>query len=105
MDFSEIFERVSKVEEVLRQDPAGVYTRSDFATRDRCRRVVELAARYSTHSEIETARVALEAARAGEASAHDRKRHVGYYLLDEGAVRSKGASVAVRRGGSARGVG
>ncbi len=90
VDFSEIFERVSKVEEVLRQDPAGVYARSDFATRDRCRRVVELAARYSTHSEIETARVALEAARAGEASSHDRKRHVGYYLLDAGVSEVEG---------------
>ena len=87
VDFSEVFERVSKVDEALRQDPAGVYTRSSFDTRDRCRRAVELAARYSTYSEVETAQVALDAARAGEASAHDRKRHVGYYLLDEGVAQ------------------
>ncbi len=84
MDFKHIVERVSKVEQVLRADPSGVYTRSDFATRDRCRRAIELTARYSPRSEIETARVVLEAACEGEDSAHNRGQHVGYYLLDEG---------------------
>ncbi len=84
VNFNDVFESVSKVEEALRQDPVGVYPRSDFATRDRCRRAVELAARYSPCSEIETARVVLEVARHGDSSAHERKQHVGYYLLDEG---------------------
>ena len=87
LDFKQVFERVSKVEEVLREDPSGVYARSDFATRDRCRRAIELTARYSPRSENETARVVLEAAREGDASAHNRRQHVGYYLLDDEGLR------------------
>ncbi|HEX6260691.1 MAG TPA: glycosyltransferase family 2 protein, partial [Woeseiaceae bacterium] len=84
VDFKQIFERVSRVEQILREDPSGIYARSDFATRDRCRRAIELTARHSTRSESDTAREVLEAAREGEASPHNRKQHVGYYLLDEG---------------------
>ena len=38
---TEVFEAVSLVDAELRKDPAGVYTRSDFATRDQCRRSIE----------------------------------------------------------------
>ena len=38
-DFTAIFDAVSLVEAELRLDPAGIYTHSDFATRDRCRRI------------------------------------------------------------------
>jgi len=37
---------VSRMEAILREDPAGIHARSDFGTRDRCRRVVEAASGY-----------------------------------------------------------
>ena len=40
-DWSEFFESVSLVEQVLRRDPAGVYGRMDFRSRDRYRHAVE----------------------------------------------------------------
>ena len=41
MDWREFVETMSVVEQTLREDPAGVYGRMDFATRDRYRHVVE----------------------------------------------------------------
>jgi cyclic beta-1,2-glucan synthetase len=40
-DWSEFFETVSLVEQVLQRDPAGVYGRMDFRSRDRYRHAVE----------------------------------------------------------------
>jgi hypothetical protein len=42
------FEQTSRVEQILRDDPAGIYTRMDFDTRNSYRSVVEELARYST---------------------------------------------------------
>jgi hypothetical protein len=72
-DFTTIFEAVSLVEAELRRDPAAIYTRSDFATRDRCRRVVEQTARTSAKEELEIARLAIGIATVAEDPSH---RHV-----------------------------
>ena len=40
-DWSEFFESVSLVEQVLQRDPAAVYGRMDFPSRDRYRHAVE----------------------------------------------------------------
>jgi cyclic beta-1,2-glucan synthetase len=87
MDWEAFVERQSAIEATLRQDPAEVYGRMMFATRDQYRHVVERIARRSRRDEATVARDALELAQAapsngtGEA---DRRRHVGYYLVDEG---------------------
>ena len=41
IDWPLFFERVSLVEQILREDPAGAYAKMDFATRDRYRHSVE----------------------------------------------------------------
>ncbi|MEA4855796.1 MAG: cyclic beta 1-2 glucan synthetase, partial [Solidesulfovibrio sp.] len=63
-----------------------MHARQDFATRDRCRHVVEEVARGSAQSELEVTRQALSLARgaAQRLGADDRAAHVGYYLLDRG---------------------
>jgi cyclic beta-1,2-glucan synthetase len=88
LDWGEFFERTNLVEPILRRDPAGVYGRQDFATRDRCRKTVERLARHSRFTEVEVARRATERARraqraGGEAGAPPVD-HVGYYLLGPG---------------------
>lgn len=45
IDWREIFEKQSRVEAILREDPSWVYTRMDFDTRDRYRHAVEEIAR------------------------------------------------------------
>jgi cyclic beta-1,2-glucan synthetase len=90
LDWNEFFERTSLVEAVLRDDPAGVYARQDFVTRDRYRRVVERLARGRRLSEIQVARrvVALAREAQGDTTADPitaaRRAHIGYYVLDRG---------------------
>jgi len=82
LQYLKIVESVSRMEAILRQDPAGIHTRSDFATRDMCRRVVEAAARQSKVSELDVARLAVDLAQ--PAPSGSREHCVAYYLLDEG---------------------
>lgn len=49
------FEDTSRVEAILRTDPAGAYERMDFETRDRCRVAVEQIAQWARHSEVDIA--------------------------------------------------
>jgi cyclic beta-1,2-glucan synthetase len=81
LDWSKLFERVSRVDAVLWTDPAGVYPEMDFATRDRYRHTVEEVSRRSNLSEIDVALKALELANASD---EPILSHVGYYLIDEG---------------------
>jgi len=86
MDWRTFVERQSRMEAILREDPAGCYHRMTFATRDGYRHVVEQIARRSHRAEEAVARLALDRARAGKSrEAEDpRQAHVGYYLIAEG---------------------
>src|SRR5688572_27607094 len=81
IDYRKVFEAASRSEAELRKDPAGIYSRSDFATRDRARQVIANFARQTRHLESEIARAAVAKA-AG--SANEPSNQVLYYLLDEG---------------------
>ena len=83
LDWAAFFERASRVEAELRQDPAGVYARQDFPTRDRYRREVEKLSRGSRYDEGEVARQAVGMA-ARRAHSEPPVNHVGYYLIDRG---------------------
>ncbi|TVR07365.1 MAG: cellobiose phosphorylase [Salinarimonadaceae bacterium] len=76
------FEQVSRVEAILREDPADVYSTMDFETRDHYRKVVEEIADDSPASEWEVAEAALKLTRA-HAGAR-RRGHVGCWLVAEG---------------------
>ncbi len=85
-DWREFVERMSVVEQVLREDPGGIYGRMDIPTRDRYRHAVEKIAKRSPLSEGEVARRAIQlsgedASRRGR---DDRAAHVGFYLIDKG---------------------
>jgi cyclic beta-1,2-glucan synthetase len=80
-----IIERVSVVDRVLRRDPAGVYARMEFESRDLYRQTVEQIAESSPYGEEHVARTAV--ALAGENPFGSRESHVGYYLLDGGVAR------------------
>ncbi len=82
LQFPKIVEAVSRMEALLREDPAGIHSRSDFATRDRCRRTVEAIARHSGSTELEVARQVVEVA--GQAPAESLPGCIAYHLLDDG---------------------
>jgi cyclic beta-1,2-glucan synthetase len=86
LDWREIFEKLNRVELLLRCDPAGIYSGMDFATRDRCRRVVEELARGSARTEEHVAEFVVKlATQAGREPTTDvRASHVGTWLIGEG---------------------
>ncbi len=86
LDWRDVFENISRVEQLLRRDPSGLYADTDFATRDRCRRAIEEIALATALSEEQVAEEAIElASRAdGEADIDGRRRHVGTWLVGEG---------------------
>ncbi len=56
IDFKNVFEAVSRSEAELRKDPATIYSKSDFATRNRARQVVARIARQTKRPESDVAR-------------------------------------------------
>ncbi len=83
-DWKEFFESVSLVERILTQDPADVYSRMDFETRDGYRKAVERLALRCDHNETVIAQAAIRLAETAPRDAPLAQRHVGYYLIDRG---------------------
>ena len=88
-DWHAFVEAMSTAENILREDPGGVYGRMDFATRDQYRHELERIARRSGLTEEQVARNCVQLAR--EAVARNepdaRAAHVGFYLVDSGLPR------------------
>lgn len=86
LEWREFFESVSVVEQVLREDPTGVYGRMDFASRDRLRHTIEKLAERGDLDEVGVAEAVishcLEALAADPADT--LRGHVGYYLISDG---------------------
>ncbi|MBI5935134.1 MAG: cellobiose phosphorylase [Chloroflexi bacterium] len=83
-DWKDFFEQTSRVEQILRDDPAQIHAAMDFDTRNSYRSVVEELARRSKYSEEQVALTAVELARSVEDNTNVRKTHVGFYLVDTG---------------------
>jgi cyclic beta-1,2-glucan synthetase len=91
LDWSRFVELTSPVEEVLRRDPAGVYPRMDFASRDRYRHAVEELAACDRKTDagkaqLRVALCAVAGARrvAEREGAGERAAHVGHHLIGSG---------------------
>jgi len=82
LDWSEMFETLSHVEQILRNDPSGIYGQMDFESRDYYRHEVEKLARTFGVSEIHVTNKAVECAKAG--AGNPPQDHVGYYLVGKG---------------------
>ena len=117
LDWRDFFESVSLIEPLLGADPAGAYSKMEFATRDRYRHVIERISKRTVADELEIARVAVEFAEdagkpvetkpaaeplndgGGEPRAPRStirpESHVGYYLVDNGLAQLE-ASFAYR---------
>ncbi len=97
-EWVEVVERLSAVEQTLREDPAGVYARMDKATRDDYRHQVERLARRSPETEFGVAERALALAR--EAAEADERvpasDHVGYWIVGRGS-KALGQAVGYHR--------
>ncbi len=85
-DWRRFVEGQSAMESVLRTDPSGHYGRMTFGTRDEYRHAVERIAKRSGIPEPRVAELAvgLAAAVPVDDAEAARRRHVGYYLIDDG---------------------
>ena len=89
-DWEQFFEELSLVEQKLCQDPADIYGRMDFDSRDRYRKAIENLAKHSNHDEITITDILLGLAQQGKQPAeankplYDPLLHVGYYLFANG---------------------
>lgn len=90
MDWRDFVEAMSVVEQSLRKDPADVYARMDFHTRDSYRHVVEQLAQRLERDEPAVAEAVLQLAAHADA-ATPVASHVGYYLVDAGLPRLRAA--------------
>ena len=82
MNFSEIFEKVNGIEELLRQDPAGVYEKMDYKTKEYYRNKIKEIGYETKTSEIYISQKLLELA--NQNGDGNKKSHIGYYLIDNG---------------------
>ena len=80
IDFLAVFQKLNGVEDLLKQDPANVYSKMDHSTKAYYRNIIKEIATKSKISEIYIAKKILELASGSEG----KKSHIGYYLVDEG---------------------
>ncbi len=77
INFLEIFEKINGVEEMLKADPAQVYDKMDYKTKDYYRQAIKEISKKSKISEIYIAKKLLELSKKGKG----KRRHIGYYLF------------------------
>ncbi|WP_343551200.1 glucoamylase family protein [Pantoea sp.] len=82
INWQDLVESLSLVEQVLMQDPAGIYPQMHFDSRDQYRHVIEKLARHCQHDELSVAHQVL--ALSGQPGLPQRQQHIGFFLLDKG---------------------
>ena len=82
INFTEIFEKVNGVEEILKQDPSGIYEKMDYKTKEYYRAKIKEIAKKTKISEIYISRKILGLAKAK--NSQNKEGHIGYYLIDKG---------------------
>ena len=83
INFLEIFEKINGVEEILKKDPANVYSKMDYKTKSYYRNRIKEISKKTKISEIYIANKALQLAQnAINAEKNIKKTHIGYYLID-----------------------
>ena len=93
LNWSDLFEALSYVEKILRQDPEGIYSNMDSQSRGYYLMRIEKLAKIYGVSERHIAQVAIDFAKEAAtikdslshiSNEHLRRAHVGFYLIGEG---------------------
>lgn len=86
LNWSENFEKLSYVEQVLREDPEDIYKNMSFRSRDYYRHKIEKLSKTISVPESFIAKKAVECAKEACEKEYTKEyeRHVGYYIIDEG---------------------
>ncbi|NEZ46769.1 cyclic beta 1-2 glucan synthetase [Clostridium niameyense] len=95
MNWKKIFEDVSLVESILKEDPAKVYKNMDFNSKDFYRHTIENLSRKFKLSETYIAKKAIQCAKENK-DGEDYKKHVGYYILEHTGIECLKKSIGYR---------
>ena len=82
ISLTEIFEEINGVESILKKDPAEVYEKMDYKTKDHYRNTIKQLANKTKISELYIAQKALELANKNKNN--KKKSHIGYFLISDG---------------------
>jgi len=82
INFSEIFETVNGVEDIFKNDPAQIYEKMDYKTKEYYRAQIKEIGVKTKISEIYIAKKMLKLAE--KALEGSKENHIGYYLIDKG---------------------
>ena len=91
--WKEVLEPLILFDQVLRQDPAGAYSKMDFDSRDLYRNKLSKIAEHSDFSEMDVAGEVVALAREASRKSYNdprlklRESHIGYYLVGKGVRR------------------
>nr|WP_307889973.1 hypothetical protein [Clostridium botulinum] len=89
INWKNIFQNVSVIEEILKEDPLKVYNDMDFPSKDFYRNRIERLSRKLKLPESYIAKKSIECAQQFEVKIEEDnyKKHVGYYIVEEKGVR------------------
>ena len=82
IDFVNLFEEINQIEEILKQDPANIYSKMDYKTKIYYRNKIKEISEKTKISENYIAAKLLELA--NEREKGTRENHIGYFLIDDG---------------------
>ena len=82
LNFLEMFEKINGVEDLLKQDPAGIYEQMDYKTKEYYRMKIKEIANKTKISEIYITKKILELAKDKEEGS--KESHIGYYIIGNG---------------------
>jgi len=83
VNFLNLFEEINGVEEILKKDPANVYSKMDYKTKDNYRNEIKKLSEQTKISEIYIANKSIELSNRFE-DKESKKAHIGYYLISDG---------------------
>ena len=87
VNFLSLFEEINGVEDILKKDPANVYSKMDYKTKEYYRNTIKQISEKTKISELYIAKKVIELAskcKTSEALESNKKSHVGYYLISDG---------------------
>lgn len=84
INFSQVFEDINGVEEILKKDPAKIYEKMTHKTKEYYRNKIKELSTRTKISEIYIASKALELAMKNTNLEKEKQNHIGYYIIYKG---------------------
>ena len=84
VNFLSLFEEINGVEDILKKDPADVYKKMDYKTKEYYRNEIKQISEKTKISELYVAKKLIELAKKHINEENRKKTHIGYYLISKG---------------------